>query len=462
MDLVIGSVNEYIVEFTCPECGQVLGGFANPLIAEIQDPDPSWRGVAPGDLQTQEEKWRALFSARPSSWPELPGLTNEPLRATLKVATDDRATWLVLTANGIEILRELAAEDDIEPAPRLLAYLRARYADQLRAFNPWPAFDFLAGDSLSATSRIMSLLHSLPERDGGAAERQGLGDPPPEQAGAMARLEWRATLGDPEAMFWLGTELKDTDPDTARRWLEDAAELGNSDAMTALGTLFRFLDPAQARAWLEKAAAQGDAAAMSNLGLLLQESDPAAADDWAEAAAVQGDTDAEFNRGAMLSKLQQPHAAKAWFERAAAAGDGRAAHNLGLIHQDSDPQSAKEWFERGARRGNVESMAYLGYLLMEDAPDESMKWLARAADAGDTDAMVNCGVLAQRMAQKWFEKAADAGDNGALSNLAYLLRGLNPDLSKEWARKAVATGEPDLADTSEILFPQSTPEMDGG
>ncbi|WP_457101601.1 tetratricopeptide repeat protein [Microbacterium sp. P5_E9] len=461
MDFAIGAVNEFMIEFACPECGNVLGGFANPLVAEIQDPDPSWRAIPPGDLGAQEEKWRSLFSTRTGPWPESLGSGSEPVSATLTVRTDARADWLVLSANSAEIHRELAAEDDIEPAPRLLAYLRARYAERLRAFNPWPAFEYLAGDSLSATSRLMSLLQNLPERDGGATERQALGNPPPPNAGPMARLEWRAKLGDADAMYWLGTELKDSDPDTARRWLEDAAELGNPSAMFALGSFFRFTDPKIARTWLEQAAAHGDANAMSNLGLLLQESDPAAADDWAEAAAVKGDTDAAFNRGAMLTKLQQPHAARAWFERAAAAGDGRAAYNIGLDYKESDVQLAKEWFERAARLGEVEAMAFLGYYLMEDDPDQAMKWLARAADAGDKDAMVNCGVLAQRQARKWFEKAAAAGDNGALANLAYLLRGLDTEASKEWANRAVASGDPDLADTSEILFPPSAPVSDG-
>lgn len=31
----------------------------------------------------------------------------------------------------------------------------------------------------------------------------------------MTRLEWRAKHGDSDAMYWLGTELQERDPDTA-------------------------------------------------------------------------------------------------------------------------------------------------------------------------------------------------------------------------------------------------------
>ena len=455
MDLTIGSVSQYLIEFCCPECERALGGFSNPLVGEIQDPDPSWSTIATGDLRTQETRWRELLSARTTPWRDSSASDTDPVHASLQVRTDSRGTWLVIDANGSEIFRELAAEDDIEPAPRLLAYLHARYGDRLRSFDPWRAFDFLAGDSLSATARIMVLLQALPERDGAAADRRSLGDPPPPNASPMTRLEWRAKHGDSDAMYWLGTELQEHDPDTARRWLEEAADLGNPNAMLALGSLFRFSDLDVSREWLEKAAAHGDPGAMSNLGLLLQDSDPQAADDWAEAAAVQGDTDAAFNRGAMLTRLNQPHAARAWFERAAAGGDGRAAYNLGLMFVESDPSRARTWFESGARLGCVEAMAHLGYLLMEESPAKAMKWLERAADAGDRDAMVNCGVLSQRLAESWFEKAAAAGDTGALANLAYLLRGLRPDDSRQWAQRAVDSGDPELNDTLEILFPDA-------
>lgn len=82
----------------------------------------------------------------------------------------------------------------------------------------------------------------------------------------------------------------------------------------------------------------------------------------------------------------------------------------------------------------------------------------RDGAAADRDAMVNCGVLSQRLAESWFKKAAAAGDTGALANLAYLLRGLRPDDSRQWAQRAVDSSDPELDDTLDILFPDAEPK----
>jgi predicted Rossmann fold nucleotide-binding protein DprA/Smf involved in DNA uptake len=75
-------------------------------------------------------------------------------------------TWLTLTANGLEIHRELATWEDTEPAHRLLALLQQRYGERLRSFNFNPAILYLAGDRLSYGSELDQLVASLPERDG--------------------------------------------------------------------------------------------------------------------------------------------------------------------------------------------------------------------------------------------------------------------------------------------------------
>jgi TPR repeat protein len=56
-------------------------------------------------------------------------------------------------------------------------------------------------------------------------------------------------------MFNLGALLKDSDPDTAKGWWEQAAAAGDSDAMSNLGLLLEESDPDAARRWREKAAA---------------------------------------------------------------------------------------------------------------------------------------------------------------------------------------------------------------
>jgi TPR repeat protein len=51
----------------------------------------------------------------------------------------------------------------------------------------------------------------------------------------------------------LGLLLKDSDPDAARRWFEQAAAAGNRDAMVNLGVLLKRSDPKAARRWRKQA-----------------------------------------------------------------------------------------------------------------------------------------------------------------------------------------------------------------
>ena len=84
-----------------------------------------------------------------------------------------------------------------------------------------------------------------------------------------------ATKGDSRAMLNLGALLKDSDPEQARHWFEQAVAAGDSMGMVGLGTLLRDSDPAEARRCFDQAAAAGQPEGMVGLGDLLRDSNPA-------------------------------------------------------------------------------------------------------------------------------------------------------------------------------------------
>ena len=448
-----GELYRQVVEFDCPSCGAKVTHFAFPSREELED--AAARGIeeAQRDLQIarrRDDRWKRVLDSRTGPIADYPGPASESIRARIvQVEDDDGESWFVLYLNNVDVHRELAAYEDVEPAKRLLSALRDRYGARLRSFDYHGAEYYLSGDSAFLGSSLRRMVEDLPERDG-AGPTDNRSDSPPKSEDSLGPLRTAAESGDTAAMFWLGTELLESDRAAAKAWLQRASEAGNDDAMNSLGMLLKDDDPSAARAAFEAAAAKGNVGAMSNLGLLLKHADPEAAEDWAEAAAVHGDTLAMFNRGDMLMTTH-PRAAQAWLTRAADRGSDLAAYDLGLLLKEQ-PEVAKHWIERAARRGFPEAMAHLGYLLMEESPDEAREWLRRAADTGHADATFNLAQLEERRAKHWYEKLAASGDSGAMLNLAYLLRGSAPEDARAWVERAIAAGSIDAIDAKKELF----------
>ena len=74
---------------------------------------------------------------------------------------DEQEIWLVLTANDIELHRELAAYESVEPAERLLNVMCERYADRLVGFDYSPAITYLGGDRIAAVDELATLVADL-------------------------------------------------------------------------------------------------------------------------------------------------------------------------------------------------------------------------------------------------------------------------------------------------------------
>jgi hypothetical protein len=159
-----------IVEWACPNCGEKLAYSASPDSEETQAAADAGDQQAIDELpgyDTRQSRWRRVLETRGSDVAAPAELDHGDVSCVLSTVKDEEdETWLTLTANGLEIHRELAAWEDTEPAHRMLALLHQRYGERLRSFNWEPALQYLAGDRLSGASELDTLVASLPEGTG--------------------------------------------------------------------------------------------------------------------------------------------------------------------------------------------------------------------------------------------------------------------------------------------------------
>jgi predicted RNA-binding Zn-ribbon protein involved in translation (DUF1610 family) len=162
-----------IVEWACPNCGEKLTFSSFPTREETQAAAEAGDQEAVGHLPVIDRglhRWHRVLETRGSDVAAPAELDHGDVRCVLSTAHDEEdETWLTLTANGLEIHRELAVWEDIEPAHRMLALLHQRYGERLRSFNWKPALLYLAGDRLSHVSELDKLVANLPEGDGTAS-----------------------------------------------------------------------------------------------------------------------------------------------------------------------------------------------------------------------------------------------------------------------------------------------------
>lgn len=159
-----------IVEWACPNCGDKLTFSAFPTREETQVAADAGDQAAIEELpriDRAEHRWRRVLETRGSDVAAPAELDHGDVRCVLSLVKDEEGeAWLTLTANELEIHRELAAWEDTEPAHRMLALLHQRYAERLRSFNWKPALLYLGGDRLSSVSELDNLVASLPDGDG--------------------------------------------------------------------------------------------------------------------------------------------------------------------------------------------------------------------------------------------------------------------------------------------------------
>lgn len=147
----VGELFEQLAEYCCPECGTKIVSVQFPTREETAA--AASRGnaeaiVAMEQWAQRDMFWRRLEESRraPIEWPTW--LDSGDVACALHLDSAGGDTWLVLSANGLEIHRELAAYESPEPLARLGATVKQHVGERLKAFDYAPAMLYLAGDKL--------------------------------------------------------------------------------------------------------------------------------------------------------------------------------------------------------------------------------------------------------------------------------------------------------------------------
>ena len=133
----------------------------------------------------QDRRWTRVLASRTRLIVVPDELGTGDVRCQLTLEHDDDERWLVLSANGIELHRELAVWESTEPAHRLLSAMRVRFGDRLLCFDYDPAMLYLGGDRLSSIDELAAMVADLPSTtassgscSGGSVEQQIRQDSP--------------------------------------------------------------------------------------------------------------------------------------------------------------------------------------------------------------------------------------------------------------------------------------------
>lgn len=147
----VGELFEQLAEYCCPECGKKIVVVQFPTRSETAA--AASRGnaeaiVAMGQWAQRDIFWSRLEESQraPIEWPAW--LNSGDVACTLHLDDAGGDTWMVLTANGLEIHREIAAYESPEPLARLGAAVKQQVGERLKAFDYAPAMLYLAGDKL--------------------------------------------------------------------------------------------------------------------------------------------------------------------------------------------------------------------------------------------------------------------------------------------------------------------------
>jgi predicted RNA-binding Zn-ribbon protein involved in translation (DUF1610 family) len=164
-----GELFAQLVEYDCPQCGERVTFASFPTYAETQAAAEAGNAEAIEGLAGIDEakrRWDRVLETRRSAVAAPAELVDLDVRCELTLVDDDDGEpWIVLLANGHELHRELAAWESAEPAHRLLAMMRERYGERLRAFDYSPAMLYLGGDRLASIDELRRLVADLPEID---------------------------------------------------------------------------------------------------------------------------------------------------------------------------------------------------------------------------------------------------------------------------------------------------------
>jgi TPR repeat protein len=242
-----------------------------------------------------------------------------------------------------------------------------------------------AGDFKNGNYALGTLYRSGPLRD-------------PDRA--IMHYERSASVGSAPALVALGDIYRTgdgvpVDLERAEDLYTEAEDAGNVGGTYGLGLLYRETDPERAIAYLEQAAAKGRPNALTAIADMYRvgmgvEVNPETARDYYERAIAAGDIGAPSMGLAALYRgpaLRDPERALGYFEQAAATGRGTALSGLADMYRRGDgvPRDlgrARDYYEQALEAGDVKNGAY-GLALLTSNRTRAAEYYERAAAAGN-------------------------------------------------------------------------------
>lgn len=197
-----------------------------------------------------------------------------------------------------------------------------------------------------------------------------------DASAAVALLEEAIKHGEPSAKYYLGSALKKSDPQRAKKLLMEAAEFGVSKAQVALGhILMTEMEFAEAEKWWRIAADNGDLEAAVRLGgtMIIMSSEnndkrmEAQGCAYILTAARKGDYLAQRQ---MIGAWQDLFAQEfLWFLKEAESGNPKAYIMAGMMYEEGievekDVHEAYKWYEKATNEGSWDGFFRL-YILWE-------------------------------------------------------------------------------------------------
>ena len=254
-------------------------------------------------------------------------------------------------------------------------------------------------DKNTAATRLDNLLS---EQSTGKLDAGDVSEVKPELAQA-------AEKGIVPAMLMLGRFTRDSDPDEAIKWYENAAAKGNVRGMIEVGLLYGNRkhpgDLQKAVEYFNQAADTGDAEGKYLTGECYYYGKGVPVDidkavQLLREAGALGQARAMDMLGFHYEKEKQFDVARKYFEDAAAAGYPLSYSNLGVLYMKgegvaSSPEVASNLFKQGAEKGDPTGMFFYASCLeggigVTKDTKTAQEWYRRSARAGHPGAIKWC------------------------------------------------------------------------
>jgi len=152
---------EALFVYYCPKCGTRLGMMSYPTDREIRASASGGDEAATemvGQVEAAEAYARRVMESRITSARNLKSVPHEEVEVVLHLEDVADGTFLVISANGVEIGREYCFFEDPEPAVRLRKILETKFRRRLRSIDWRHAELYLCGDRTSNQEYVSKVL----------------------------------------------------------------------------------------------------------------------------------------------------------------------------------------------------------------------------------------------------------------------------------------------------------------